>query len=187
MDGPWRARTTRRCARRGRKPGRPARRTDRGTDGWTIASPGGAPMARSIRFAVAAALVATLVLGTGAVSAANHGRHKILDVPLVGLPAPRVIVAGVTGAGHAWAIEHGNAKLFSDGRLLIDVEGLVLTPEGTNPVGTGKGVVSCNGGATPEDIVSSQTVPLSIPDGDAHINEWLTLPSPCLDPVIFFT
>jgi hypothetical protein len=144
-------------------------------------------MARSFRIAVAAALVATLILGTGAVSAANHGRHKILDVPLVGLPAPRVVVAGVTGAGHAWAIEHGNAKLFSDGRLLINVEGLVLTPEGTNPVGTGKGVVSCNGGATPDDIVSSNTVPLSIPDGDAHVNEWLTLPSPCLDPVIFFT
>ena len=26
-------------------------------------------------------------------------------------------------------------------------------------------------------------MPLSIPDGDAHVNQWLTLPSPCLNPV----
>ena len=57
------------------------------------------------------------------------------------------------GAGHAWAIDEGTAKLFSDGRLKVNVEGLVLTPEGTNPVTTGRAVVSCNGGATAADIV----------------------------------
>jgi hypothetical protein len=144
-------------------------------------------MRRSLRFAIAAALLAGLVLETGTVAAANRGHHKILDVQLVGLAVPRTVIAGVTGAGHAWAIDEGNAKLFADGRLLINVEGLVLTPEGTNPVGSGKGVVSCNGGATPADIVSSAVVPLSVPDGDAHVNQWLTLPSPCLNPVIFFT
>ena len=33
----------------------------------------------------------------------------------------------------------------------------------------------------------SDVVPLSVPDGDAHVNQWLTLPSPCLAPVVFFT
>jgi hypothetical protein len=144
-------------------------------------------MRRSLRFAIATALLAGLVLGTGTVAAAKGGHHKILDVQLVGLAAPRTVIAGVVGAGHAWAIDEGNAKLFSDGRLLINVEGLVLTPEGTNPVTSGKGVVSCNGGATSDDIVASASVPLSVPDGDAHVNQWLTLPSPCLNPVIFFT
>ena len=144
-------------------------------------------MRRSLRLAIAAALLAGLVLGTGSVAAANRGHHKILDVQLVGLAAPRTVIAGFAGAGHAWAIDEGNAKLFSDGRLLINVEGLVLTPEGTNPVPAGKGVVSCNGGATAADIIASDSVPLSIPDGDAHVNQWLTLPSPCLNPVIFFT
>jgi len=143
-------------------------------------------MARSLRFAIAIGLLAAMVLGTGTVAAAKGGNHKILDVPLIGLAVPRTVVAGVTGAGHAWAIDEGNAKLFSDGRVLVNVEGLVLTPEGTNPVATGKAIVSCNGGATPADIVSSTVVPLSIPDGDAHVNQWLTLPSPCLNPVIFF-
>lgn len=144
-------------------------------------------MRRSLRFAIATALLAGLVLGTGSVAAANRGHHKILDVQLVGLAVPRTVIAGVTGGGHAWAIDEGNAKLFSDGRLLINVEGLVLTPEGTNPVATVKGVVSCNGGATGADIVRSNVVPLSIPDGDAHINQWLALPSPCLNPLIFVT
>ena len=60
-------------------------------------------MARSLRFAIAAALLAGLVLGTGTVSAAKGGNHKILDVPLIGLAVPRTVIAGVTGAGHAWA------------------------------------------------------------------------------------
>ena len=91
-------------------------------------------MRRSLRFAIATALLAGLVLGAGTVSAAKGGNHKILDVQLVGLAVPHTVIAGVAGAGHAWAIDEGNAKLFSDGRLLINVEGLVLTPEGTNPV-----------------------------------------------------
>ena len=118
-------------------------------------------MRRSLRFAIATALLAGLVLGTGTVAAAKGGNHKILDIQLVGLAVPRTVIAGVTGAGHAWAIDEGNAKLFSDGRLLINVEGLVLTPEGTNPVATGRAIVSCNGGATPADIVMSDVVPLS--------------------------
>ena len=64
---------------------------------------------------------------------AAGGRHKVLDEPLIGLATPGTVVAGVTGAGHAWSIEEGNAKLFSDGRVLVNVEGLVLFPEGTQP------------------------------------------------------
>ena len=104
-------------------------------------------------------LLAGLVLGTGTVAAAKGGNHKVLDVQLIGLAVQRTVIAGLTGAGHAWSIDEGNAKLFSDGRLLINVEGLVLTPEGTNPVGSGTGVVSCNGGATPADIVRSDRRP----------------------------
>jgi len=90
-------------------------------------------MIRTIRLAVAFGLLAALVVGTGSVAAKSGGQHKVLDAPLVGLPAAGTIVAGVTGAGHAWSVEEGNAKLFSDGRVLVNVEGLVLFPEGTQP------------------------------------------------------
>ena len=91
----------------------------------------------------------------------------------------------MTGAGHAWAIADGNAKLFEDGRVKLDVEGLVLTPEGTNPVANGRVVVSCNGGGA-GNVVQSGLVPLSMPDGNAAFNGTLPIPSPCLDPVVFF-
>jgi hypothetical protein len=145
-------------------------------------------MKRTLRLAIAFGLLAALVVGTGTVSAKAGGHHKLLDADLIGLPAAGTVFAGVTGAGHAWSIEEGNAKLFSDGRVLVNVEGLVLSPEGTQPAANVKVAVSCNGGATPDDIVrSTNTVPLSQPDGDMHFNQWLTLPSPCLDPVIFVT
>ena len=64
-------------------------------------------MIRTLRLAVAAGLLATLVVGTGPASAQQGGRHKVLDEPLIGLATPLTVVAGVTGAGHAWSIEEG--------------------------------------------------------------------------------
>jgi hypothetical protein len=141
-------------------------------------------MARLIRLAVAIGLLAALVVGTGTVAAGAGG--KILDTRLVGLAVAGTVVAGVPGAGHAWAIDEGNAKLYADGRVKVRVEGLVLTPEGINPVANGRVVVSCNGGGT-GNVVQSGLVPLSVPEGNAHFKGTLTLPSPCLAPVIFFT
>ena len=141
-------------------------------------------MVRSLRIAAALGLVASLVLGTGSVAAAT-GHHKIVDSGFIGLPSAGLVLAGVAGAGHAWAIADGNAKLFEDGRVKLDVEGLVLTPEGTNPVANGRIVVSCNGGGA-GNVVQSGLVPLSIPDGNAAFHGRLPIPSPCLDPVVFF-
>ena len=112
-------------------------------------------MIRTLRLAVAFGLLAALVVGTGTAAAQSAGRHKVLDKQLVGLPAAFTVVAGVTGAGHAWQLAEGNAKLFSDGRVLVNVEGLVLFPEGTQPAANVRIAVSCNGGATAADIVRS--------------------------------
>jgi hypothetical protein len=138
-------------------------------------------MLRSIRLALLIGLLAALVAGAGTVTA---GGSKIVDTQLAGLPTPGLVLAGVRGAGHAWAIADGHAKLFTDGRLHVTVEGLVLTPEGINPVTSGRAVVSCNGGA---EILMSDPVPFSVPGGDATVDTTLSLPSPCLAPTIFFT
>jgi len=140
-------------------------------------------MARSLRIA---AIVSTMaVMFAGATSVAAASGQKIVDAGFIGLPAPGTVVAGVAGAGHAWAIAGGNAKLFADGRVKLSVEGLVLTPEGTNPVANGRVIVSCNGGGA-GNIVMSDLVPLSVPDGNAEFKGQLSIPSPCLDPVVFF-
>jgi hypothetical protein len=141
-------------------------------------------MTRTLRIGALLALVAVLAAGAGTAAADSGG--KILDTRLAGLRTPGMVIAGVTGAGHAWAVEDGNAKLFADGRVRVSIEGLVLTPEGTNPVANGRVVVSCNGGGA-GNVIQSGLVPLSVPGGDAEFAGTFDLPSPCLAPTIFFT
>jgi len=143
-------------------------------------------MVRSVRLAASLALVAVLAVGAG-VATADPGPHaaKIIDTRLVGIDQPGQVLLGVTGGGRPWTIEKGNAKLFADGRIDLKVRGLLLGPggsnEGTNPVAKGRAIVVCNG----VDKVMSDPVPFS-PTGDAHVEAWLTMPSPCLAPVVFF-
>lgn len=156
-------------------------------------------MARTLRLAVLIGVLAALVIGTGTALAGPGGQGgpggpggKLLDSGMAGLPPAfvnpagttnKILLAGVAGAGHAWAIRDGHAKLDRNGHLDLHVHGLVLTPEGTNPVTSGKAVVSCNGGA---DLISSSTVPFDS-KGDAHVNQVLALPAQCLAPTVFFT
>ena len=116
---------------------------------------------------------------------------KILDTRLVGVPNPPVTVVGVNGAGAAWTTDDSRAKLFADGRLDLDIEGLVFLSganAGRNTVPQGRATVVCNGNANPAtDRVNSDPIPFSIPDGNAEFNGRLNLPSPCFAPIIFFT
>lgn len=138
---------------------------------------------RLFRSAVAAALVVS-ALSVGAVSA-DPG-HKILDASMAGIgPDQAALFPGVTGGGLPWMLDKGEAKLFADGHVIVQVKGLVLAAGaavGTNPVPTGRAIVSCNNGA---DIVMTDTVPYS-PEGDAMVNAWVHLPSPCLGAIVFF-
>jgi hypothetical protein len=145
-------------------------------------------MARTFRLAAAVALLAALAVGTGTV-AADSG-NKILDTRLVGVPNPPVTLVGVNGAGAAWTTDDSRAKLFADGRLLVDVERLVFLSganAGRNTQPQGRVTVVCNGGANPTDRINSDPIPFSVPDGDAHFNAKVNLPSPCFAPVVFFT
>jgi hypothetical protein len=155
-------------------------------------------MARTLRLAILIGVLAALVIGTGTVLAGPgpgdpHG--KLVDTSLAGLPASFVgkLLAGVTGAGHPWDIKDGHATLDRNGHLDLHVHGLVLShtdggpaTEGTNPVPSGRAIVSCNGGVGEGNTVMSDVVPFSVPNGDAHVNQRLTLPSSCLAPTIFF-
>jgi hypothetical protein len=71
--------------------------------------------------------------------------------------------------------------MFADGRLHVEVEGLVLANSGTNPVEEGRAIVTCND----VPVASSAIVPFS-PSGDAEVNTRVSLPSPCLAPAVFF-
>lgn len=141
-------------------------------------------MHRRFRPALMGALVATL-LAVGSV-AADPGT-RILDASLTGIPADHAgqTLLGVQGGGIPWVLDRGDARLFADGRLQVNVDNLVLAAGGgigTNPIATGRAIVSCDGGAS---IVMTDTVPFS-PEGDAKVDTTIDLPSPCLAPAVFF-
>jgi hypothetical protein len=137
-------------------------------------------MARSIRLLLALALLVALAVATA--STASAGGRKVLDASMAGLPVGSMELNGLTGGGVPWSIEDGHVQLFADGRLHVEVEGLVITATGANPIATGKAVVTCGGAP----VAETGTVPFS-PEGDATINAVVSLPSPCLAPAVFFT
>jgi hypothetical protein len=138
-------------------------------------------MARSFRISLALTLLFALTVGVA--SNVTAGGRKVLEATMTGLPVPGTIVAGITGAGAPWVIDKGEAQLFEDGRLRVEVEGLVIPGRvPPNPVDFGKAVVSCNGAFADDTAL----VPFS-DDGDAVVDEVVVLPSPCQAPAVFFT
>jgi hypothetical protein len=137
-------------------------------------------MARSLRIALS--LTVLVALSVGLASNALAGGRKVLDATMAALTTPGQVIDGVTAAGAPWSIDQGRAMLFADGRLHVEVEGLIVTALGRNPAATGKVRVSCNGAP----VAETATVPFS-PEGDAEVDAVVTLPSPCFGPSIFFT
>jgi hypothetical protein len=137
-------------------------------------------MARLVRLGLALALIAVLAVASTASAAA--GGRKLLDSTMTGLPTGSLVLDGVTGGGVPWSITDGHVQLFADGRLHVDVEGLVITATGTNPVTTGKAVLAC--GDAP--FSSTDVVPFSSA-GDATIDTVIAVPAQCLAPAVFFT
>jgi hypothetical protein len=141
-------------------------------------------MSRSFRVAlVAGALVALVAAGS---TGATDGNRKVLDATMAGIPSSLAgqTFMGAVGGGLPWRLDSGRAKLWSDGRLVVEVEGLVLAAganEGRNPVPTGRALVSCSGAV----VAMSDPVPYS-PEGDAEVETRVSLPASCLAPVIFF-
>jgi hypothetical protein len=136
-------------------------------------------MSRFLRLAAFSAVLGALVLGS--VSATIAGGPKVLDARMVGIPTNGLVLHGIAGGGVPWAIDEGRAKLFADGRLQVEVNGLVVASSGVNPVATGRAIVTCSSVA----VASSAAVPFS-PTGDAVVDTTINLPSTCLAPAVFF-
>jgi hypothetical protein len=99
--------------------------------------------------------------------------------PIVG-SNPGVTVAGVKSGGAPWEVNRGFAVLNDDGRLRVDLRGLILLSVGTpGPVTAVVASVVCG------DAVAATTdsVLLSV-DGNAEIHAKLQVPSPCLGTIV---
>ena len=138
----------------------------------------------------------------------DHDRpRKVLEVermtgvarPYTGTANP---VRGLSGGGLPWVIREGEAKLWSDGRLAVKVEGVQFDPNdaaviarglgGQNTVASFRAVLSCQtivDGAAAVVNVSTAAYPATTGPGagDAEFSEVLAVPSPCYGPMVFIT
>ncbi|MBO0785932.1 MAG: hypothetical protein J2P33_07645 [Actinobacteria bacterium] len=150
--------------------------------------------------AVGAALAGLIpVLGATAPVGADPGTimkfttMTTVTGPYVGTANP---VRTVPGGGLPWMITAANGSLKSDGHLIVHVRGLVLADQpqvppaqqGTNPIPAFEAIVSCqsigtDGTATVSNVSTAQ-FPAST-DGNADINATVSLPHPCIAPIVF--
>ena len=99
--------------------------------------------------------------------------------PIVG-SNPGVTIAGVKSGGAPWMVSRGFAVLNDEGRLRVDLRGLILPSVGTpGPVTAVAASVVCG------DAVAATTDPVLLSvDGNAEIRAKLQVPSPCLGTIL---
>ena len=147
----------------------------------------------------AALLAAVVVLGAAllvvpALGLGSGDGRKVLEARVLAPLAPPYLgpagtIRNVPGAGAQWSIGDAEVDLRSDGRLEIDVEGLIVTPLGRNPLPQFKAIVSCQTTINGTAAVANVSSPLvaASPTGDAEIDTTIALPSPCIAPIVFVT
>ncbi len=146
-------------------------------------------------------LVLSMFFG-GAVSSAGAKGPKVLKFnTMVGVPAgltgaqSQIPLRGISGGGIPWSIAEAEGELSANGHLEIHVEGLVLAAGaniGSNPSATFRALVSCitSSGAVQNvltDAFPATTGPVKAGGGNADIKTDVTLPQPCIAPIIFVT
>ena len=120
----------------------------------------------------------------------------ILEFEMVGVVGPFVgsanPIRGIAGAGLPWTLNEAKGELSFDGFLEVEVRGLVLTVgpnAGTNPAMNVRAIVSCltiDGGNIVVSNFTTGLFPATV-DGDADIETFVVLPSPCTAPIVFVT
>jgi hypothetical protein len=136
-----------------------------------------------------------VIVGFGVAFAAAAGGNsaKVLKfermapvvAPFTGATNP---IRAINGGGVPWSIESGTGFLRADGRLHIEVQGLIIPARGMNPIDFFRGVVNCLTPEAPMEGVNLVTDPVPATDsGDATIDAALELPDTCVAPIIFVT
>ena len=155
---------------------------------------------RSLRILLATSLLALLLGSTSTLVTA--GQSKVLTFnTMVGIPATLTgaqsqgPLRGMNGGGLPWMLSSAHGKLFASGHVEVDVEGLVLAAganAGSNPIASFRAVVSCVTATgtfanIQTDAVPATTGPAASGGGDAEIEADVTLPDPCIAPIVFVT
>lgn len=132
---------------------------------------------------------ASLVVGSAAVASAHQSPDLVsFDsmTPVTGSAVGTVNDRGIVGGGKPWVITSGSGEVDRDGTVHVTVTGLVIPVLGNiNPLPAFGATVSC---VTPHGIVNLRTgIAPATPAGNATIDGSVTLPHPCLNPIVFVT
>jgi hypothetical protein len=152
------------------------------------------------RIVVLAISLVTVPLVVAAVSFGSSDDRRVLEFDVMApvsepFTGATHAIRGVPGGGLPWEIDAAKGELRGDGRVEIEVDGLVLARrapvpaalQGTNPIASFKAIVSCltsDSGAAATLNVSTGLAPASA-SGDAKIEASVELPSPCFAPIVF--
>ncbi len=109
----------------------------------------------------------------------GHSEASMLRASLAPSLPTYPTIFGVKPGGAPWALQSGHVRLGQAGALEVNVNGLVLTTTGVNPVPGLAASVFCDGtlAATTASVPFSTTC-------NAHIQATVSLPNPCLAPAV---
>jgi hypothetical protein len=108
--------------------------------------------------------------------------------------ATGLTIGGVTSAGAPWVVSQGQASISGNGRIHVEVQGLLIAAGAgvpatlvgtTGPVAMVGATLVCggSGGAVVPEAVAVTPSPLSLA-GNAEIDQDVTLPAACFGPVV---
>ncbi len=123
------------------------------------------------------------------VSAGNAGASDLFESELAGKQVANQEIAGISpDVAQPWVVAQGDVEIGEDGKLELEVEGLLLLDNTVGPVLTVFASLVCQktvltGAPTNEVVASTADVPLSAA-GDAEIQEVIALPSACVAPIV---
>jgi hypothetical protein len=146
--------------------------------------------------ALLAALVAlaSISAGTALAEKGENDPNLLKAESMVGVPSTMLLAAGtirnIPGPGAPWTLTSAKVVLSTTGHLVIKVDGLVVATSGSNPSANFRAVVSCLDSTNavvniPIAQFPATTGPASAGGGDAKLETDVTLPHPCIAPIVF--
>lgn len=151
-------------------------------------------------------LVLSIFFASGSVSKVSADEFNVIEFnTMVGVSRPFTrnngnAIRGIDGGGLPWVVAFGRGELKPDGEIEVQVMGLVFDPNdqgaiaagvaGRNTVPNFKAIVSC---LSKDAVGNMATVNVSTGlfpadgEGNAKIEDTVSLPDPCIAPIIFVT
>jgi hypothetical protein len=122
----------------------------------------------------------------------NQNNNSSFQGGVVG-STPGTTIGGVVSGGAPWVVSQSEASVSADGRVRVEVTGLLIGPGGpTNLVGTtgpvtmvGASLVCGGSGGAPVPEFNGFVTPSPLStSGRAEINQLVTMPAVCVAPVV---